>query len=348
MKIILAIYPRNDKILHIKYTLESLGHEVRLLGLASYREQCSYAMKKIDKLGIHHFKNKYNRNRYNELLHLLKQWQPDRLLFIDLPENVFSYDELCQIKQMTNLNRILFQIWLVDPLKRTEEEIKLYRLFDKVFSYEKGDVIWLKRFRISAYFCPVGYSKDYETAMLTRLYKKDIVFVGTPYSYRLMLLEAVAHRANIEKWSLQVYGPFFCSRYPWKKILFKKRYPHLYPCIKNGVFSSKQIAEIYKSSRICLNIHGNGAGSCNPRTYEILATGSFEIIDKRSDYDILEPGRDIIVFQDKDDLQDKIEYYLVNSKAREKLAANGYNKVKNKRTIKSALEDILTIHINEE
>lgn len=341
MKIVLAIYPRNDKILNIKLTLESLGHEVKLLSLASYREECSYLMKKIDKLGIHSAKNAYNKRRYTRLINLLQRWKPDRLFFVDLPLNVFSYAELTRIKRITELNKIYFQIWLVDPLKKKREEITIYKLFDVVYSYEKMDVIWLKQFGITAYFCPVGYGKNYETSVLSNKFEQDILFVGTPYPFRLTLLETVAQRAKIENWSLRVCGPFFDSKYPWKKFLFRRKYPNLYSVIDNGTFTSKQIADSYRHSRICLNIHGNGAGSCNPRTYEILATGSFELIDERNDYDILEPGKDLVTFQNKEDLLQKIVYYLLHDDFREKIAKAGYNKVRIKRSIEQCLNYIL-------
>lgn len=106
------------------------------------------------------------------------------------------------------------------------------------------------------------------------------------------------------------------------------RYPYLYRYIDNGSLNSSEVADIYRNSKICLNVHVGGAKSCNPRTFEILATGAWQMIDSREYYDLLIPNDDLIVYNNEDELLELIDKYLKKEENRKKIAINGYNKAK--------------------
>ena len=53
------------------------------------------------------------------------------------------------------------------------------------------------------------------------------------------------------------------------------------------------------------------------------------------------PDKDIVVYDNIDNLIDKIDYYLHNEKIRENIASNGFYKVVNNRSLKNILYDIL-------
>lgn len=59
LKILLGIFSRNDDILQIQTSLERLGHEVIPIYTDNYRQICPYYKKKLDKLGVHFFKKRY-------------------------------------------------------------------------------------------------------------------------------------------------------------------------------------------------------------------------------------------------------------------------------------------------
>ncbi|GEM_PF-505441 len=92
----------------------------------------------------------------------------------------------------------------------------------------------------------------------------------------------------------------------------------------------KELSEIYGSSRISISDHPNIP--LHERTFEILASGGFplvkyvrpengENIDYISNY--FRENEEIVLFYSKDDLLNKVQYYLDNPEERERIAENG-------------------------
>lgn len=153
----------------------------------------------------------------------------------------------------------------------------------------------------------------------------DIFFMGSPFKNRLCILEALAKRAERKKWKLKIIGPFYDKKYPWKKYVFAKKYPHVNKFLENRVIRSEEANEFYAESKICLNIHDARHKCLNPRSFDILAAGAFEMVDVRERYTgDIQPGKALVEFTDIEDLSGKIEYYLQNDEERKKIAKYGY------------------------
>ncbi len=70
-------------------------------------------------------------------------------------------------------------------------------------------------------------------------------------------------------------------------------------------------------------IHDPKHKSPNPRTFEILAAGSFVLTDEREYWGPLTPGKDVVGYENTEDLIAKLKLYLKDDAAREAIAANG-------------------------
>ncbi len=92
----------------------------------------------------------------------------------------------------------------------------------------------------------------------------------------------------------------------------------------------KQLAKIYRSSKIALSEHPHN--TLHERNFEILASGGFplikntepennETIDNITNY--FKENEEVVLFYSKDDLLNKIQYYLDNPEERERVAENG-------------------------
>lgn len=123
----------------------------------------------------------------------------------------------------------------------------------------------------------------------------------------------------------------------------QKKYPYIYYYLENRRVSSKEAAELYARTKICLNIHDYHHKSPNPRTFEILATGAFELIDKRDNWAGLKPEVDLISFDNATDLISKIEYYLKNNNERCAIGRQGEQTVKNTFQMKYLLNKIISL-----
>lgn len=96
--------------------------------------------------------------------------------------------------------------------------------------------------------------------------------------------------------------------------------------VKSNAFGPNHSIEVSKS-KINLNLCTSLGAS--DRVYKVLGAGGFLISDDwigRSDY--LESGKDIIIFKDIVDLNEKIEYYLENEDERLRIATSGARSVK--------------------
>ena len=341
MKIALAILSRNESVLHISAALRALGHEVRILSLDPFAMCCSYLEKKCDEFGLHGRRRHFDESRFAAYIDMISTWRPERILFVNLPDSIFSYEEMCRIRETAHAVHCVLCVWIVDVCARSEALLSFCRLFDTVSSYERTDVEWIASHNVSASFVPLGYADAYGRQESLPEKEQDIVFVGTPYRSRLRLLEALAKDVQQYAGRLLVVGPFWERRYPWKKLLFRLRYPMLYPCVENRVISPEEAARYYAASRICLNLHRSDASGCNPRTYEILAVGGFELVDARSDYDILTPDQDLVVFEDVEAMVEKIRYYLTHEMERLAIANKGQSKVRDVRSMREMIRMVL-------
>ena len=163
--------------------------------------------------------------------------------------------------------------------------------FYDINSYKKLSAAGTKNIK----FLPLGYNCDYEN--VTEATKNiDIFWVGTPNKIRLKFLSAIAEKAKDKGWIFQCYSPFWGWKYFWKKCIFRLKYPALYHCAVNKALTSREVAEKYSHSKICLNIHNDNIDSFNPRTYEILSVGSLLLTDERKEWDGLLPSKDLVCY----------------------------------------------------
>lgn len=318
MRILLEIFSRNDEILQIKRALQSLGHEVITIYEDSYRETCPYYQKKLDQIGVHTFRKRYEQEWIQRLHRMVEEFLPDAALFINLPTEMMKPSDLARIRARTKTI-----CYFVDGISSNPDLYDYYALLDHIYVFEEQDVKYLKERRhIAAQYMPVGYNEAY--APICAVPMMDVIFIGSPFHHRLRLLERVSAAAARADWKLRIYGPFYDGRYPWKRLLFRRQYPYIMRYLMNGAVPPEEAARLYASSKICLNIHDVRHGSPNPRTFEILAVGAFELIDARVSYGgLLSPGEDLAVYEDAEDLMEKICYYLVHDDERRQIAVKG-------------------------
>ncbi|MFC2315263.1 MAG: glycosyltransferase [Selenomonas massiliensis] len=78
-----------------------------------------------------------------------------------------------------------------------------------------------------------------------------------------------------------------------------------------------------------LNINNDVHQSVSPRTFEILATRTFQLMNGgQQSNGTLDFDRDLVQYEDVDDLIRKIDYYLQHDDAREQIAERGMKSVK--------------------
>lgn len=325
---------RHNEILRIEETLLHMGHEVEKIYVDHFQSCHNYFWKKIDELGFSKPREKYERNILEAACAKISAGDVDTMLCINF---VFKSEDRDDVKKLLQKNRCSSLLWMVDPVVRNSKAENIYNFFDKSYFYEYDDAKYIaENYHVTALYEPVGYNLAYKSAV-DRKPLRDIVFVGMPYKKRMSMLDRLSVVCEAKGWSLDVYGPF-CGekRYFWQKYKHKYKYPALFRHVCNGEFSSEEIAKIYSQHKVCINIHSDNANGMNPRCYEIMATGSFLLMDKRQYYGTFMPEKDFAVYSDFEDMVMQIEKYLGNDELRSRMADTG-----NAHIIQYSMENIL-------
>lgn len=142
----------------------------------------------------------------------------------------------------------------------------------------------------------------YRKLNLPHLY--DVTFVGQPHGDRRLVIKRL-RKAGID---VRTWG------YGWKQ----------------GKVTQREMVQIFNQTKINLNLSNAsvpGTDQIKGRNFEIPGCGGFLLTGYAPHleeyYDI---GKEIVCFDDIDDLMDKIRYYLVHDDEREMIALAGYQR----------------------
>lgn len=279
-------------------------------------------------------------SRYNrEFQRLICTQNPDICLIIN--GNLIYKQTIGQIRQV-GARSIL---WCYDSVTRYPRILESISEYDQVHVFEPTDVPILSSLGIEASVLPMAYDSTLYSPAPAKEEKYDLAFVGTVFSYpdRLRFLKRVVsknHRLRIR--IITNTPPLYSPRRSYR--LLRPFSPFL-RTIEMRSMSHSQINEIYNSSKICLNHHhGQSREGLNPRVFEILGSGAFQLVDqKRQLSDLFEVGKEIVSYHSEEDLQKQIEYFLENSQERIEIARRGEGKVRSMHTYRSRVKRLLRV-----
>ena len=104
---------------------------------------------------------------------------------------------------------------------------------------------------------------------------------------------------------------------------------------------------IYSQSKIVVDSNWDQlpAEGLSDRPFEVMGCGALMITDGiRADIGRLyEVGKEVIVYEDANDLQEKVKYYLKHEDERKKIAIAGYQKTLAQHTFRARVKQILDI-----
>lgn len=105
----------------------------------------------------------------------------------------------------------------------------------------------------------------------------------------------------------------------------------------------KEMPQIFKQSRINLNISRRGMRSAVPlRCFDIMGSGGFLLSNFQSGFlDLFVPGEDFACYENQEDLLQKIGYYLAHEDERAAIARSGHDKVAADHTYRHRVREML-------
>ena len=196
--------------------------------------------------------------------------------------------------------------------------------------------------RIVAHFRALGVAAEvshlaFEPAILDVLPPSpasdaDVSFVGSisvDHRQRIVLLEAVAERFDLKLWGNPPQGLAASSP--------------LHRCVQGEVWGV-EMYQALRRSRITLNSHidltGKEAG--NMRLFEATGVGAFLLTDFKDNlHTLFTPEREVSTWRSIPDAIAKIEHYLSNNDARERIAQAGQAKTFAQHTYRQRTGEIL-------
>lgn len=103
--------------------------------------------------------------------------------------------------------------------------------------------------------------------------------------------------------------------------------------------------KIFRFSKINLNITSKSITSgISQRVFDVMGNGGFLISNYQPELAMyFEDGREIVLYESIEDLEKKVEYYLIHEDERQSIAAAGYDKVRKMFSYEKKLADILRL-----
>ncbi len=254
------------------------------------------------------------------LIRLVRRLRPDLLLVLN--GDVLSYEVLAQIKRLARGPMVTW--WYDDPW-RTPAFLPRFRLFDRVFIFDRfylGRLIQMGLPRV--HFLPAACDETvYRPLPLSAAQRQrwecDIAFVAWYYPERLPIVQALAADARVGVWG----GGW------WETSEIRRSFGDR-GLVRGGAVSDRTAARIYSACKIGLNVHQvqSRVGGLNMRTFELLGSGVAPLVDYVEGMEeLLDPETEVACYRSPEEARRLARHYLNDAGERMRLAARGRARV---------------------
>ncbi|MFC6649326.1 CgeB family protein [Paenibacillus rhizoplanae] len=269
-------------------------------------------------------------------------WQPQLILLmagVKVPEPVLEFIRQSGVKSA---------VWMTEDPYYMDWTAPLIAYFDYVFTIDQAAV---EHYRALGHprvnHLPLGTDPDlFHPAAVTEEYSSDICLVGVPYSNRIELIEALLAGTA---YRIQLVGRGWGRYYhKWKHNANRNVE------LVNTWVQPETAAKFYNGAKIVLNIHrpsaekynrnqsGIIATSINNRTFDAASCEAFQLTDYKSGLrHQFEEGTQVVSYQDKYDLLQKIHYYMAHDDERQRIAEAARQQVLAAHTFEHRIHDLL-------
>lgn len=249
--------------------------------------------------------------------------------YLPMAADVAYYDSLLKDKSAKGYQT---DISFVGSLY-TEEKQQLYKRLENLSEYDRGYLDGLVQMQKQTYgsnllqqmLSPELIARMERVAPLQShpdAFATKAWYYANFYLYRKV---TSLERSEIltmlaKKYDIKVYTHLQNSNIP----------PQLEKVISPEVDYYTQAPFVYRNSKINLNISLRSIGSGIPlRAFDIMGCGGFLLTNFQADFmEFFVPNEDFVYYTDYEDLLAKVDYYLTHDEERERVARNGYEKVK--------------------
>ena len=239
---------------------------------------------------------------------LISLYIKPELIFVIKGEIIFKNSILLLKK-----NKIKIVVWWQDDPFKYKNLLDQYKFYDEFFIFDKSYSEELFKHNVKVVtWLPFAFNESLLPATDKSKNTKDfdIIFAGFASDERIAFFENVVKLG----FKIKLIGNH------WKKSKLLNDKATLLPNI-----SPEEIFKHYSNVKIGINInHKQSITGVNCRTFELCGFGVFQLTDFRKDLiNLYNIGKELVVYENMDDLTNKVEYYLKNDAEREKIAVAG-------------------------
>ena len=314
----------------IVWGIKENGHEAHLFGLENIIGEHREVMLKIKESNA---LKEYTIVEFNKaLLKEVERIRPDLVLDFG-PVDSSTLKTLKELKTITCF-------WLLEdgfsPRYSYWKDVAL--LYDFFFTIQPGKFLdVLKDYGVkNPVYLPAGCNPSVDRRVELspgerKLYGSDISFMGSPNIKRKEIL------LPLGSYDLKIWGRgwdgFFGKDSRMMASIRGKRW-----------IDRERTVKIFNASKINLNIHSEAVEEdfANPRLFAIAGCGAFQLVNKRRAIPgLFEIGKEIVTFENIEDLLEKIDYYLAHPQKREEIAKNSQTRAYRDHTYNHRIREMI-------
>ncbi len=260
---------------------------------------------------------------FGPILELVDQMRPELVLVLE------GMELPVQVVDALRMRGVRTAVWFTDDPYYVDVTEKIAVHYDDVFTLELNCVPFYQSIGCSrVHYLPLGANPGvFRPQPVETTYRRDVSFIGSAYWNRVSFVSKIL--PALESCNSMISGWW------WERL---PAFTRLGPKIQSGVWlTPEETAKFYFGSRIVLNVHRAyddesyncnvrkiPALSVNPRTFEIAASGAFQMTDERSDLlNYYKPGEEVVTFASPEDCMEKIRHYLNHEDERREIALRG-------------------------
>jgi spore maturation protein CgeB len=310
MRILISgrIYP-DSFARNIAAAAEDMGYTVQAIDPSPVRRRLAYAG---EILADHLVKAlpAYEKYRQRWLVRHCEAFQPDLVL---VAHGTLNPDIVRELRKVT---RAKLAAWYPDSLANLGRQYLLAADLDAWFFKDPYMVdLFRVKLGLNAFYLPEACNPRWHRRVELsdadrRKYGCDLTSACNMYYYRARLLEMFAGHNS------KLWGPGFPF---WLSSPLRARCANRYVA---GLEKSKA----FNAAKIVLNtMHYSEIDGVNCRLFEAAGCGAFQIADwKPALPELFEPECEIVTFRSREELHEKVDYYLAHPEERQAIANRAY------------------------
>jgi len=276
------------------------------------------------------FVEKVNR----QLIKVAENYCPDVVLVCE--------GELLECKTLEKVRRAVgskLAFWTFDDPQLIDRHLKVAHIFDACFT---NSIITLQTYKdagVKAYYLPWGCDPDIHTRLpynkLEPKYVSEVCLYAAFHPKRYIYLHYL--RTLIPSVRLGIWG------IGWNQLSQKDP---LRKSWRGSITRLLELVKMYSGTKIALNIQRTETTltTTTSRIWEATACGAMLLTERVAGIDLaFKLGQEVVCYEDKKDLVEKVTFYLNNDDIRRKIALRGQNRCKKDHTVPNRLKRIIEV-----